>query len=207
MGTEPAAPTGEPAPREPWGRRAPGGRPRPRAVKGLAEARSKCVLETESCVTWAAPDSGSDCRGCENQPLQGWPVRRRPHPHCRGVRHLVCSPPLWGHSLPPPASLAARFFPLGSLKPASSWSCPLSPTGHPLPLAAPQQLRDGDPSPPARPSTSQSEPAWAGGREAEYLVLCFGDVLWLGKILFPVRFLRTSGGERGQGGKPLSLKA
>lgn len=129
-------------------------------MKGLAEARSECVLETELCVTWAAPDSGSDCRGCENQ------LRRHPHPHFRGVRHLVCSPPLWGHSHAPQHRRLQDFFPLGSLKPASSWSCPLGPRGHPLPLAAPQQLQmeilpllqD-----PARPSLNQH--GLAGGRQ------------------------------------------
>lgn len=75
-GTEPAAPTGERRPHcclphaSPGAGRAPGGRPRPRAVKGLAEAGSECALETEPRVTWSWSASSWSCPlGSREHPL------------------------------------------------------------------------------------------------------------------------------------------
>lgn len=167
MGTEPAAPTGErrPLPQGPichaqalglGGQCAPGGKLSPRAVKGLAEATSEWVAETDTCCNLGSPNSGSYRCDLKYQLLRGH-LAHPPHPHFRGLTHPVCSPPLWGRSHPHPASLAAISYPLGSLKPSSSWPCPWGSSGHPSAHGSPRQLQM-EILPPPTPRTSQSVP-------------------------------------------------
>ncbi|KAM9083274.1 epidermal growth factor-like protein 7 isoform 2-T2 [Megaptera novaeangliae] len=114
MGTEPAAPTGErrlppqgpichaKAP-GPGGQCAPEGKPRPRAVKGLAEATSEWVAETDTCCNLGSPDSGSYRRDLKT--VYRTAYRRSPGPAPARPRYACC--PGWKRTSGLPGSCGA----------------------------------------------------------------------------------------------------